>query len=99
MENMKKNAYTCITTTESLGCTVEINTTLEVIHTLTNLKTYSRTSSKNYKGAESKLKRQRRNVDKLTGFPEEGIEKLERDHKSHDRRTSSFVEEMIVTLD
>lgn len=96
---MKKNVYTCVTATESLGCTAEINTTLEVIHTPTNLKKYSRASSKNYRGAESKLKRQRRNVDKLTGFPEEGIKKLERDHKSNDRRTSSFVEEMIVTLD
>lgn len=85
MGNMNKSVYTCVT--ESLGGTAETSTTLGVIHTSTNLKKYSRTLSKNYKGAESKLKKQRRNVDKLIGFPEEGIKEVERGHQSDYRIT------------
>lgn len=85
MESMNKSVYTCVT--ESLGGTAEASTTLGVIHTSANLKKYSRTSSKSYKGAESKLKRQTRNVDKLIGFPEEEIKKVERGHQSDHRIT------------
>ena len=72
---MNKSVYTCVT--ESLGGTAETSTTLGVIHTSTNLKKYSRTLSKNYKGAESKL----------IGFPEEGIKEVERGHQSDYRIT------------